>query len=319
MNFEPSEEQLALQDVLRRFCADRFPVAEARRWGDPGGFDRSRWAHLAELGTFELASPHDGAGSFADTVLAFEVLGQALVPGPLLATALGAGLVDGAATGVTILALLDGAVDPPIVEHLAGADAVLVVSHDAVRIVDTADVVAVTLDDGLDPTSTVALAEHVGEGELLGGAALASSLRHAAHLLVAALLVGLSEGATARAVGHALDREQFGRPIGSFQAVKHLLADSFARTEVARASLYAAAVTSDDSPGSGAATRATAGARHLATRAASANAKTALQVFGGMGFTWEIDAHLFVKRSWVLAATLGSPESALDTIAGRLR
>ena len=96
-------------------------------------------------------------------------------------------------------------------------------------------------------------------------------------------------------------REQFDRPIGSFQAIKHLLADMLVRTEVARASVYtrrrACSTTRRSSRGPSA---LVAAPRSLAGEAAIVNGKSATQVFGGMGFTWEVDVHLYLKRAWVL-------------------
>ena len=90
---------------------------------------------------------------------------------------------------------------------------------------------------------------------------------------------------------YAKEREQFGQPIGGFQAVKHLCAQMLVRTEVARSAVYAAAVTEDFTE--------IAGAKLLADEAAVRNARDCLQVYGGMGFTWEADVHLHLKRAWL--------------------
>ena len=120
------------------------------------------------------------------------------------------------------------------------------------------------------------------------------------------------------AVAYAKERHQFGKPIGSFQAVKHMCADMLVRAEVARAAVHAAACLADapdvlDAEAAAAGTtpvawmqRAAAGAKLLADEAAIANARTAIQVHGGMGYTWEVPLHLHLKRSRVLATTFGS-------------
>ena len=120
-----------------------------------------------------------------------------------------------------------------------------------------------------------------------------------------------------RSVEFAKERLQFDRPIGSFQAIKHLLADMFVRSEVARSAVYAAAVNLDE-PALGPPGRAVAGAKLLAGEAATLNAKAATQVHGGMGFTWEVDVHLYLKRAWVLDTVFGTPEMHADTVAGLL-
>jgi alkylation response protein AidB-like acyl-CoA dehydrogenase len=112
-------------------------------------------------------------------------------------------------------------------------------------------------------------------------------------LLTAAEQLGSAGRTTEMAVEYARTREQFGQPIGGFQAVKQLCAEMLVRTEVARAAVYAAAVTADPVE--------IAGAKLLADEAAVDCARDCLQVYGGMGFTWEADVHLHLKRAWVRA------------------
>ena len=317
MNFDLTDEQRTLQDVLRRFCRDRLPVAVTRTWGgQKGAVDRERWRQLAGLGTFWLLDQASG-GSPADAAVAYEVLGENLVSGPLLGASLAAPILDGAGEGEALVGVVDRASITIVVPHLAELDALLVLGDAGVNVIDPSALDAIALDAPLDATSPAWLVAELPDGSVVGDAALATRLRHAGSLLVSGLLVGISREATARAVEHARDRHQFGRPIGSFQAVKHLLADCVVRTELAEAALFSAAVLGRDEHDAPA-IRSMAGARHLATEAAVRNAKIALQVFGGMGFTWEVDAHLFVRRAWSLASTLGSDDEALDRIAGQL-
>src|SRR5205814_1371057 len=104
--------------------------------------------------------------------------------------------------------------------------------------------------------------------------------------------------------------EQFDRPIGSFQAIKHLLADMVVRVEVARAAVYAAGAHLDAPDDT--VDRSISVAKGLAGEAAIANGKTATQVHGGMGFTWEVDVHLYLKRAWVLDTHFGTSEHHFD-------
>jgi alkylation response protein AidB-like acyl-CoA dehydrogenase len=143
------------------------------------------------------------------------------------------------------------------------------------------------------------------EGELLS--VDGQQVRVVGAVLTAAYQLGIAEAVTARSVFYAKEREQFGRPIGTFQAVKHMCADMLVRAELAKAAVYAAAVTLDD-PEVGEPARAAAIAKLLADEAATLNAKTAIQVHGGMGFTWEMPLHLYLKRAWVLATTFGTVE-----------
>jgi alkylation response protein AidB-like acyl-CoA dehydrogenase len=132
--------------------------------------------------------------------------------------------------------------------------------------------------------------------------------------LTAALLVGNASATCEAAVAYAKQRHQFGQPIGSFQAVKHILADMRVRHDVARAAVYAAGVSLDN-PDVGSSPRAVAAAKLAATDAALRNAKACVQVHGGIGFTWESDAHLYLKRAWVLATSFGTNEEHCETLA----
>ena len=130
-------------------------------------------------------------------------------------------------------------------------------------------------------------------------------------VLSAALLVGLASRALEVARVYALEREQFGEPIGSFQAIKHLLADMYVTTGLAQSATYAAAAVLDGASSSGtdqAAARAAASAKLLAGEAAIANAGTAIQVLGGMGFTWAMVPHHLLKRAWVLEQGFGTAD-----------
>ncbi|WP_435297293.1 acyl-CoA dehydrogenase family protein [Streptomyces sp. YPW6] len=138
----------------------------------------------------------------------------------------------------------------------------------------------------------------------------AGRLRFEAALLTAAEQLGGAVRTTEAAVQHARDREQFGSPIGSFQAVKHLCADMLARTEPARAAVYAAAVTGDPLE--------IAAAKLLADEAAVRNARDCLQIHGGMGFTWEADVHLHLKRAWLRAASWLTGAAAEELLAAGL-
>ena len=110
---------------------------------------------------------------------------------------------------------------------------------------------------------------------------------------------------TELAVAYAKERVQFDRPIGSFQAIKHLCADMVVRTELARAAVYAAGARLDEGTERPGFDRLVSTAKLIAGEAAIANGKTATQVFGGMGYTWEVDVHLYLKRAWVLDTHFG--------------
>ena len=130
-------------------------------------------------------------------------------------------------------------------------------------------------------------------------------------------LLGIAEATLELAVEYAKGREQFGRPIGSFQAVKHMLADMFVRQEVCRAAVYAAGATCDD-PLVGDVERAVSSAKLSAGEAALQNARACIQVHGGMGYTWEVAAHYYLKRCWVLESLFGTCEEHSERVAERV-
>ena len=306
MNFDLTEDQIALRDGIRTLCAGRFGMERVR-----AGFDRSMFDELSETGVFSLRS--DGF-TWSDASIAFQELGRALVPGPLVWSHLAHGTVDGIITGVERPS--DGT--PAMVEHLAMADTVVVIDPDGVSTIPrTALEVAVALDWPLDPLTPVHRVEVLPDAERIGDAAIAGQWATGGAVLTAAYQVGMAEACVAAATAYSLERRQFDRPIGSFQAVKHILADMAVRAEIARAAADAAAVTLDD-PEIGDITRAVAGARLLASEAALKNAKASMQVHGGMGFTWEIDVHLYLKRAWVLNTVFGTPTTHADALAATL-
>ncbi|HEX5946714.1 MAG TPA: acyl-CoA dehydrogenase family protein [Acidimicrobiales bacterium] len=336
MDFELSDEQVALQGELRRFLADRM-TPEARRAviDMPGAVDRDLWRDLGGMGVFALTLPEAQGGvglGLADATIVCEELGRACVPGPLLGTFFAAGLrADGtdpevldlarrAAAGEAVVGLVPAG-DPAFVEHLAGLDALLVVGDDEVRLLDPpAD--SRPVDRPLDPLTPVDVVDALPPGRVVGGPEVAAVLRNAATLLSAALQVGLAEAAVALGTGYAKERRQFGKVIGTFQAVKHLLADAQVQVEVARAAVQAAGVEIDDAlagVGDGPRLHRTLdGARIVASRAADRATRACIQVHGGMGFTWELDAHLFLKRALVLDVGLGSPDAAAASLSAAL-
>lgn len=305
MNFDLTEDQEALRDGIAALCAGRFGRDRIRE-----GFDRAGFDELAATGVFSLRA--DGFG-WADAAIAFEELGRALVPGPLVWSFLANGVVEGIVTGLERPATGE----PAMVEHLEHADAVLVLDDDGITQIDPAIAGAVPLEWPLDPLTPIQRVEALGDGKAVGDATTAQAWRQEGAVLTAAYEVGMAQACTIAATAYGLERVQFERPIGSFQAVKHILADMAVRAEVARAAVDAAACTLDD-PDIGDLERTVAGARMLASEAALANAKSSMQVHGGMGFTWEVDVHLYLKRAWVLNTAFGTVTDHADTLASRL-
>jgi len=328
LDFRLTDDQLELQAGLEQFCTGVFP-ADALPAMERVGPGPDAWAALGELGLFRLRAPESDGGlglGWVETAVVYEVLGHHLVPGPLVWTQLLAALVPGAADGACAVTGLDLTTDPGpwLVEHPDLIGALAVLGPDGVSVVDAAALDDVERVDPLDPLTPVARLPVVPGGTAVGHASAAAVMRVEGALLSAALLVGLADRALALARMHALEREQFGRPIGAFQAVQHLLADMYVRAMLARSGVYGAAAILDD-PGlhdagvdGDALDTAVASAKVVAADAAMANARACIQVHGGMGFTWEMMPHYLLKRAWVLEHSFGTTDRHTESIAAAL-
>jgi alkylation response protein AidB-like acyl-CoA dehydrogenase len=356
MDFRPTEDQKALAGAVRGVLGKhRSPGAPGEEGPEPGaggadgaggmggvgGVDPALWRDLAELGVFGLRVPEEAGGlgaGHAESVHVFEELGRALATGPYTATALAAPLLPEYASGrhrVGLSDLTNGA--PYYLEHLDSLDALLVVEvvDGAARIqvlrVEPVELRADPVPYPVDPCVPLhRLRQKPLRGEIIGDAATAGALLREGALLTAAYQVGMAAVLTERAVAYAKQRTQFGRAIGSFQAVKHLCADMFARAELARAAVHSAAVLLDDDradrdgadlPAAAtevSAATAVSAAKILADDAAVANARAAIQVHGGMGCTWEMGLHYFLKRAWALSLAYGRAAEHADLISEAL-
>jgi len=231
--------------------------------------------------------------------------------------ALAAGLVEGAASGEVVVGGLDRmhpGSEPLLIEHLDSLDALLVLRPSGVHRLDPRSLRAEAVATPLDPLTPLFEASQLPEGERIADAATAQRLRLEGGALVAAQLFGIAEATQELATAWAKSREQFGRAIGSFQAIKHLLADTFVRQELARAAAYAAGATLDH-PEAGDPARAVSSAKVVTGDAALANSRACIQVYGGMGYTWEMPCHFYLKRTWVLSGLFGSGEEHSERLA----
>ena len=318
MDFWLTDDQRDLQEGIRSFVQGRFPLEEiAAREETDSVIDTALWRELAEMGVFTLRS--DGF-DLRSAVLVFEELGRGLVPGPIVATHLAAGLIDGAAEGSNIVSLLEADTDVQIVvmvEHATQATDLLVLEGDAASRIDPRSLTLTEVQRPLDALTPVwAVADPIPAGTPIVGAD-ADHLRMVGTVLTAAMQVGVASAAVDLATAYAREREQFGRPIGSFQAVKHLLAEMFTKSDVARSGVYSAACAlddaSDDDP-----RRAASVAKVMAGQAALFCGKTGIQVHGGMGFTWEVHAQRYWKRAVVLDNTFGTADHHAELVAATL-
>ncbi len=349
MDLMPNAEQEAIAASVRAFLSDRMPIARVRALCGEGQPDAAAvaemdafWREAAAMGFFGLsvAEADGGAGyDLTGEMILFEELGRALAPGPWLGSVLAAGalaLAGGAAEvvarrnavlgGELRVALVEGSGQDCLVADKHGflegeitavpdaplANAFLVADARGVFLVDAHDpAVLVEPRPSLDVTRPIASVAFRG-APALQLARDASELRRRAVVLACAEAVGSVQRTVEMSVDYARVREQFGRPIGSVQAVKHRCADMAVQAEVARAAtIHAAIAVRDEAEGRD---FHVAVAKALCGRAFIQTAADNVQNHGGIGFTWECDAHLFVKRSRGFEVALGSSRHHLDAL-----
>jgi len=336
MDFALNEEQQMLQESARRFFADHHPLARARRalpWSDPQ--QQRLWADMAGMGFMALLLPEgdDGLGlSLTEASLVAEEAGRQLVNLPWAASAVLLALWLKAAPRPAP-AVLQSAVQAALTgeralhcvaetdawwDHAGQCSDIVVVRgwHDATVPLQIAlvDASALPCAEALDPTlRQCAAPQQALQWHTLEISAEARAHARLAHrLMLAAELVGAAQAALDMAAAYAKERVQFGKPIGSYQAIKHQLANAWMGVDNARLSvLYATAALDGSLPD---ARFACAVAEFTAIEGALQSTRTALQVHGGMGFTWEHDVHLYLKRAQHLAARLGGASRALDQV-----
>jgi len=301
-----------LADAVTRFASERCgsEAARAAAAGPPDALP-AFWAELDELGWLSLDT-EAGLG-VSELAILLEGLGRSVAPGPILPTTW--------ARAVAALAgrQLDGpaAVAPRSDQVLGGGTAatlVVPVSPDGWGTVTSDGFRAEPLQT-LDGTSSLTRIDVTGDPDLLEGVGTLQ-VESLGIVLAAAEAIGGAAWCVDTAARWATERRQFGRPIGQFQGVKHRCADMLVRLEAARAAVWDAAAALDaDDPWGPSAQVAVATAGALALDAFVDDAKDAIQVLGGIGFTWEHDAHLYLRRAVALRQLFGGPRRWRDRLA----
>ena len=343
MHFVFTEEQAMIAETVKGFFAEHATSERTRKAMAADGIDRELWSGFcaelglagigiaeelggAGLGMVELAIVAEAAGS---QVAALPLLGQAMA-----AQAIAAGgspaqqgewlgkLVSGEAIAVCAdaagLSLADGRLSGsvPFVAHGGLADLIVLGQGDQAWLL-RADAPGVTVTshvtmDQTRPLATVTLSAAEAEPLADGGAAMAAA-RRAGWVIAAAEGLGVAQASLERTVAYAKERVQFGRPIGSFQAYKHRLADMMIEIEQARSAVYWAACAVDE--GADEAGIALHSAKSFAADTAFMCAGNMIQLHGGIGFTWEHDAHLYFKRARSLQSMLGHGDWHREQVA----
>lgn len=326
MDLLPTDEQHEIIDAAANLLAKELPITRIRELaGQAGSADARVWSACADLGWFGLAISEDDGGvgySIVEEALLLREIGRSLAPGPFLSTILGARLA--AASGLTDVAaqIMSGSapvglaeprddaatVGPPVrggFNVIDGIDVeyLLVATPDGAALVDRGSVGDVEQLPCIDPGVRLGRVVIDGVEPVAFLPVDVEDLFLRGSLLAAAMLTGISEATRDQAAAYAKDRVQFGKPIGVNQAIKHTCADMAMRAEAAWAQLrYAAAALDGARPD---AAFHAAAAKTVATEAAVHNAGDNIQVHGGMGYTMEHEANLYLKRAQVLNTCIG--------------
>ena len=321
MDFTFTEDQLLFQESVRDFLVNEVTPERIRAsWETDTGRDRALWQQLAELGLTGITVPeeHGGLGMDAlDFVLLAQECGYVALPEPLVHTAL---------VAVPMLADIGGELAAHWLPKLAAGEAIVVVGLAQNLVVEdahmadllllqggdelvaaTADQVVLQHNESIDPSRKLYTVEvAAGATTIASGqqaAALLADALNRGALGCAAQALGLAQRMIDLTVKYTSERQQFGKPIGSFQAVKHHMANVAVRLEYAKAPTHRAAYAL--AAGQDIAAQAVSHAKLVACEAANLAAKNCHQAHGAMGYTWEVDLHIYMKKAWALANTWG--------------
>ncbi len=323
MNFSFSEDQLLFRDSVRDFLSNEVTTDLIRSlWETDTGRSQTLWSQLAELGLTGMLVPeeHGGLGmNEEDFILIAEECGRAALPEPLIENAMIAvpllQAINHESTNPYLGKILSGEAKASIahpvnllVSDAHVSDLILVFIDKEIHAVKTADAELIE-QEGVDPSRKIfklnykAKTENCVANGDLAERLLQETLNRGA-LAVAAQHLGLAQAMVGQCVEYTSERKQFGQAIGSFQAVKHHMANVAVKYEFAKAVVYRAANSiANQHPD---AAVHVAHAKIAASDAALLAAKHGIQVHGAMGYTWEVNLHIWMKRAWALDKTWGS-------------
>jgi alkylation response protein AidB-like acyl-CoA dehydrogenase len=327
VNFDFTDDQQAIKRTANEMLAARFKPERVRELVEAGEHDGEAWKEMAELGWAGIFIDEDHGGQglgIVELVILMEELGYALAPVPFLSNAAAGlalqhagsdeqrerwlpGIASGEARG-TVGLVRDG--EARLVPDADSAEVIVLISPEGSGTVVEASSADVEPFDAMDRTRRFARVRADG------GDALAGDAHGALDRIVTALAaetVGVAQNAMEMAVEYARDRKQFGRPIGSYQAVSHRCAQMLLEVEGSRSAAYYAGWCADAEPESLPA--AAAMAKAYSSDAGWRVCGSSLQVHGGIGFTWEHDLHFYLKRARANGALYGSSKEHRERIA----
>jgi len=321
VNFDLDQDQRDAAAGAREFFTEQASPGAARQALDGAGPVRPGRKALADIGFLGITVPESaggGGGSLLDLAVVAEQ-GGAVLAGPSLVTAARAAvlladqpeLAGQLADGSAAFAVVDGSPDGSA-PSIDAADATAFLALDGSSLVVGEG--EATPGNPIDATRGLANVRLTSRRVLVEDAGeLWARARLAGAVVLAAEDLGAADRAVALGVAYAKEREAFGRPIGSYQSVKHMLVDAWAGVEQLRSLVWWAAWAADAAPGEF--PLAAAAAKATAATVLERAAETLIQVHGGIGFTWEHDAHLFWRRAKVDRFLLGDEAEHLDAVA----
>ena len=326
MEFVFTEDQAAINLAARDMLADCCQPADLRRMIDAGdALDAARWGAIRDMGLLGILAPESAGGlglAEPDFVAIAEAAGYVALPEPLVdqagvAVPLLASLADDRGWLARALAGEVVALGHPANRFVTDADvagALLLADGDDLHLVER-DAVSLTRQESFDPCRRLFSVAWTPSAATKVGSGWGQSAGRGA-LFAAAQMLGIAQRSIDMAVAYAKDRMQFGKPIGSYQAVKHLAANAQVKVEFARPMVHAAAW--ELAGGSLAALARIAHAKIVAAEAVDLATRNAVQIHGAMGMTWEVDLHFWVKRGLALQRLWGTPAAHMDTVLERI-
>ncbi|HEX3900359.1 MAG TPA: acyl-CoA dehydrogenase [Mycobacteriales bacterium] len=337
MDFSLTEEQLELRRMLRDVTADRVSSGQLREAIEtPTGEDSALWQLLVgELGLLGVAVGEASGGiggSFVDAAVVIEESGRGLWPAPMLSALVAVAALGGEDGSELLQAVVAGDWRAALVvaddcstsgttlsgraDHVigaAGAEVLVVASPDGLYALQAA---AVATASGLDPARRLSTVSFAGAAaQRLGDAEKSRRAVDVMRVALAVESVGVAAWCLDTTVAYLKTREQFGRPIGSFQALAHRAADLAVELSAATSTAYYAAWAVDGASAELAVVAPLAKA--VCTDAAYRIAADAIQLHGGIGFTWEHDVHLYFKRATANRLLLGDTHAQRELVATR--
>ncbi|MEP1471535.1 MAG: acyl-CoA dehydrogenase family protein [Halieaceae bacterium] len=321
MDFTFTEDQLLFRDSVSDFMRTEVTAERIRAgWDSDSGRDPALWQQLVELGLVGITVPEAFGGlgmNSLDFVLLAQECGYVALPEPLVQTAL---------VAVPMLEALGGDTATEWLPKIAAGEGIVAVGLEQNLLVEDAHIANLLLleqggeihavtpeqcelqrSESVDPSRQLFRVTINGAGNVIAqgeqaAQLLARALDHGA-LGAAAQALGLAQRMVDLSVQYTADRQQFGKPVGSFQAVKHHMANVAVQLEYAKAPVHrAACALSTDSAN---ASQAVSHAKIVACDAAKLAAKNSIQVHGAMGYTWEVDLQIYMKKAWALANSWG--------------